>query len=261
MIYQQIGGVILTRMRWNKPQWWLFNISLLIYQLVFLAWGYRLDEITRGILRIIFGLEAFTLVYYGLWNQRLFFGCLWIFAFVLFTLLGPNARISLSKMIEAAQYCHVRLCIREHDGNNNVYEYISFTAPRIEFDYFTPGKIAGSNRRWTYLDPNFELDELQRTRLYQAAEHKRGDLRARLYDYLQLLSFVAHLPLWMIYPPWWGKELFKTLNLPGGRTVCSAGVIELLRFVLQTIVVILKGYDTPMVAPCLIAISEHWSKG
>jgi hypothetical protein len=263
MINQKIGGVISTRMRWDRPRWWVFNASLLIWQLIFLAWGYRLNKVTRGTLRTLAGIEAFALIYYGLlsWSDIGIFTLIWFIGFTFYTVLGPEAKITLSEMIEAAQHCHVRLCIGTERGNCEVFQYISFSAPQIQIDYWTAGTIARSNGRFVYYDPNFELDDLQEFHLYNAAMDKCNDLRARFYDYLQILSFVAHLPLWMIYPPWWGRELFKTLNLPGGRTVCSPGVIDLLRGVLDAAVKLLKGYDTPMVPPCLIAISEHWSKG
>lgn len=262
MINQRVGGVILTRMRWDRPQWWLFNIGLLIYQLVMVAWRYRLGKVTRGILRTLAAIIAFASIYYGLlsWSDIGIFSLIWFIGFAFYTAIGSEAAITLSKLFEAAQYCHVRLCVRKEKGDNGVYKYISFTAPQIEFDYWTAGAIANSNGHFVYYDRNFELDELQQVRLYDTACDKAGDLRARFYDYLQILSFLVHLPLWIIYPPWWGKELFKTLNLPGGRTVCSAGVIDLLRVIVTAAVKLLLGYDTPMISPCLIAISGDFER-
>jgi len=257
MINQQIGGVVLTRMRWNKPQWYIFNIGLLIWQLLAMAWWYRLNHHARWAVRLITLVEVFAIIYgLDLGTAAL----IWLLSLLVYTLYGPGERITLSRMVEAAQYCHVRLCVSRENENTSVYKYISFTAPRIKFDYFSAGQISASRGRFVYYSPNFMLDDVQQARLLSAAQDKYGDIQARLYDYLQLLSFVAHLPIWMLYDPWWGRELFKTLNLPGGRTVCSAGVIELLRFVLDAIIKLLKGYETPMVSPCLIAISKHFKR-
>lgn len=253
-------GIILTRMRWDRPLWWIFNLSLFAYQLIMLSVGKLVGKVKP------------------IWPE------IWW----------------------AAQMAHVRLLLNPEPGHDT-WRAISFAAPEAKYDWWSPGSIVRSNGHFIYLEPTFEPDQEMINRISEAAEAKMKQPVARKYDYLQILSFLVNLPIWIFYWPAWGKEVIKIMNLPGGREVCSSGIAAILRWATRLakifrlrfinlwteeeiaeelslkkeevkadieyirrsdllgqiksgIVEFFAGYAIAMVCPALFAISRNWKK-
>ena len=204
------GGIILTRMIWNKPKYWPFNIGLLAWQLTFLTVGKIYGKIDVQ------------------WRQ------IW----------------------RAATICHVRLCIRRLSW------YISFTAPEVKIEFWE-SRWSHYNR-FSYHDPTFSVSDAEVEAMNAYAEKIKGNPVARKYDYLQLLSYVMNLPLWVVWPRCWGREVISWFNLPGGREVCSSGVTAVLKRSIwwkpDMSWDIGWLYDTSMISPCLFDIDKNWKR-
>ena len=148
----------------------------------------------------------------------------------------------------AARVTHVRICV----GNDL---YFSQNAPIAKIDNYTREQLISWGR--VYRDPTFTPTRCQEIALYMKADDLCKDVKRRRYDYLQLLSYGVNLLLWYMKPSWWGKEVIKTFNLPGGRGVCSSTNADLLRETFER--EFFEGYDTAMVFPFLVLISSNWS--
>ena len=214
------GGIILTKMIWNKPKYYPFNIGLLAWQLLFLTAGKIYGKIDVQ------------------WRQ------VW----------------------RAATICHVRLCLGDwyDDLPTHVFKYISFTAPEVKIEEWRYYNIPLMPSRFSYLDPTFSVSDAEVEAMNAYAEKIKGNPVARKYDYLQLLSYVVNLPLWIIWPRCWGREVIGWFNLPGGREVCSSGVTAVLKRSIwwkpDMSWDIGWLYDTSMISPCLFDIDKNWKR-
>lgn len=263
------GGVILTRMIWNKPKYWPFNIGLLAWQLTFLIVG-----TAYGKIKTIDGLLPSTVIWAYRWivvpwsivlvTSSVYYGITshWIYSIYFFILLAgvwliPFALNGMLKPIWwAATICHVRLCL----GDSKTvpvgvwYNYITFTAPEAKIEIWSQDWVSS---RFSYHDPTFDVSDAEIKAMNHYAERIKGDPVARKYDYLQLLSFAVNLPLWIVYPPCWGREVIGWFNLPGGREVCSSGVAAILLENILALLLMME-YNTAMISPCLFNIDENW---
>jgi hypothetical protein len=198
-------SIIGTVMRMDKPQWWLFNSALFLYQLIMLSVGKLIGKIDAS------------------WSE------IW----------------------HAAQWAHIRLVLM--DG-----AVLSVTAPHAKIESFWSRElIDGSKGHFIYREPVFSFGRLNEIFAYDYAVTLCKNKTARLYDYLQLLSFAINFPLWLIYWPWWGRQIIGIFNLPGGREVCSTGIAALLRYAIFRLIVLYQ-FATPMICPALFAISKLW---
>lgn len=162
---------------------------------------------------------------------------------------------------QAAQICHVRLCLGDFTTVWDI-KFISFTAPEVKIETWRPDMVKG---RFSYHDPTFTVSEAEQQAMNAYAEKIKGDPVARKYDYLQLLSYAVNLVCWIVYPPCWGREVIRWFNLPGGREVCSSGVTAELRWSKPDIRChchspYFRDYSTSMVSPCLFWIDKNWRK-
>lgn len=216
------GGVILTRMIWNKPKYWPFNIGLLAWQLAFLIVGKL----------------------YG------------------------KVEVQWRDIWRAATICHVRLVINEK-GIGGTVRVISFTAPEVEIEpWLNSWNIKSC---FSYLAPTFDISDAEIEAMNEYAEKIKGDPVARKYDYLQLLGYCVNLPLWIVWPRCWGRQVIGWFNLPGGREVCSSGVTAILRWrdlgMYEVnmkrwgwLSMYFRDYSTSMVSPCLFDIDKNWRR-
>lgn len=211
--------IILTRMRWNKPLWLIFNIGLFVWQFAFMVIGKW-----RG-------------------KFKLTFKQIWFYS----------------------QFCHVRLVLKPTKDwawtkgfgslTKDGWLCLSVTAPHALIENWNDSMI--DNKNYYLLESNLDVTTEEIDSGYSYAVNLTNNKRARRYDWLQFLSFIVNLFLWIIWPPFWGKEKIITFNLPGGREQCSPGACATLRFAIKRIE-IFNSYSTSMVSPCLYPISESW---
>jgi hypothetical protein len=143
-------------------------------------------------------------------------------------------------------YCHVRLVIGPRYENN--FRVISFTAPSAKFEDWTNDMI---DRSHPLRECKFDVDN---NLLNDEALKIIGSQTARRYDYLQLLSFIINLIVWIFAPGTWGKQIVAVFDSPK-KQVCSSGVVYLIHKVGFHI---LFGYHVSMTSPALLAISSWW---
>ncbi len=259
----------MTRQDWQGQKFWiklrtmLFNLCLFIYQLTFIivgtVWGkFKWDWRCYGWIDLaIYAGVAVAFTYIPRWwniPTNIIF---------LFMIVASLRNIPWRRVWRAAQASHVRLCLQpvlhSHDHR---WQYINFGYPEAEMQYWHMGKCDGN--RFRYYDPTFEPSDEFIAAMIEYANKQVG----KQYDTLQLFSFGLNFIFWL-WPPFWGKEKLKWLNLRGGREVCSSGVTACLRdaehqsgFCLAygSISQFFFGYDTAMVSPCLIELDKNWRK-
>jgi len=160
---------------------------------------------------------------------------------------------------DASHYCHVRMVLQPEPGKDT-WKAISFTAPEAKYDWWSVGAIVRSKGHFVYLQPTFERTQAMIDHAIEAAQAKMGQKVGRKYDYLQLLSFLVNLLIWLVYWPSWGKQVIGWFNLPGGREVCSTAITAILRWAAGKTIEFFAGCAIAMVSPCLFAISRNWKR-
>lgn len=204
--------------------------------------------------------------------RTLFFNCkLFVFQLmfmVIATVYGKIKWPGWRRVWRAAQCSHVRLCLRKipEPEDSTCYEYMNFGWEFAELQYWRMDQCDG--KRFEYRPPAFEPSDEFVAAMIEYAEKQVG----KGYDDLQLISSGLHLIAWIVWPWWWGKELriIKALNRKGGREFCSSGFTADLRWAeahsnnmrFKTFfdTDYFPGYDTPVVPPGLVALSEDWEE-
>lgn len=250
---QKPAGVILSMARFRiwRPKEIFFNIALFLWQLGFLIWTYVFDTTRRIFVGIITVEIIFLTIFYG-WHWFWLF--LWLAAWIIYALIP--GRVPLWLIILAALVMHVRLCLERIEGTNR-WRYISQSAPDARIDEWSEDQLLG--RHFIYMRPMFRITDAEIQDLIRAADSMVAPKARKIYDYLQLLSFIINSLIFWWMPVLHGKQIIKLFNYPGGREVCSTAIASLLRNNISDFRGF-QGYDTAMVFPALYYISELWSK-
>ncbi len=279
------AGVILTYMVWKDWKQWWFNIPLLIGQLAFMIVGTAYGKIkwpdkkSDYVDSIILTISWFSV--WGCICLIYFFSWYYIPIIILHTIitLAFFRNIDWRKVWRSAQCSHVRLCLGEYfdyfkaklgelersiglpslrDGHS--FRYINFGYPKAKMDYWRMDQCKGQFR---YFEPTFDPSPKFIAAMIEYAEAQVG----KPYDTLQLFSYGLNFIVWLFWWKKWGREVFRWLNLRGGREVCSSGAIADLRWADWKSGGLLIGrfnsrffniYDTAMVMPCMFAIDRNW---
>lgn len=281
------AGVIITYIIWTNWKELPFNLCLFVYQMVLMVVGTAYGKFEWKIEKPIyvdyilapvclFGIVAYVVgITDGLLGGVIVLTLLFFVSATLLTILTAIIRgIPWPLIWRAAQASHVRLVLEE-PNSNHVLDYLvaNFGHPRMEIQLWREKYNDG--KRFKYYDPTFEPSPEFIAAMIEYAEKQVG----KRYDTLQLFSFGLNFIFWL-WPPWWGKEKLKWLNLRGAREVCSSGIAANLRWAdkqafpktvydmnekdVMWVAWIFTSpecrYDTAMVSPCLFAIDNNWEK-
>lgn len=271
------AGTIVTYMSrkdWQGKGFWVkvrtifFNICLFLFQLIFMVVGTAIGKIRWESRRYgwidlaIYTSFAVAFTYIPRWWN--------IPTNIIFPLMivASFRNIPWRRVWRAAQASHVRLVLKKVSPiSNNFWKCINFGYPKAEIQNWH--SLWNDGKRFEYREPTFTFSQDRIDNMIQYANDQVG----KRYDWLQLLSPPANFPIWIIYWPWWGKEIIRWFNLPGAREFCSSGAIATLLWFAESTQVrddmrILDGnkseffgtYDPAMVMPCMFVISENWRK-
>lgn len=216
------AGIIIRYINWRKWKKWFFNVPLFLFQLLFLVVGKILGKV----------------------------------------------EVEWGEIWHAAQVSHVRLVLEPAttlDGASEQYFWtMNFGYKYAEIQIWDIDW--NDDKHLEYFDPTFETSPEFVERMIDYAWDQVG----KRYDDVQLLSYAPHLAVWTIYPPCWGKELkiIKALNRPGALEVCISGLVADLRWAEDKSVpldipidnIFFVIYDTAVIPPCMVPISEKWRK-
>lgn len=300
-------GVILTFMDLRKVKKYWFNIPLFVFQLTFMIAGTAYGKIKA--MRKVYTIEKRLMIVVlicavgGIFCMvkisrlmSLPISIYWTLPYWIFSILFAIASlrgIDWRRTWRAAQVSHVRLVLEKaittqldcsmalDSGPLNFRNIIAeekwrtanFGYRFMEIQLWRPGQI--DRKHFRYFDPTFDPSPQFIAAMIEYARDQEG----KRYDTLQLFSFGLNFIFWL-WPPWWGKEKLKWLNLRGAREVCSSGIAANLRWAdkqafpktvydmnekdVMWVAWIFTSpecrYDTAMVSPCLFAIDNNWEK-
>jgi len=227
-------GVILTVMNWRKLQWLIFNIGLLVWQLIFFTWTERFSKYDRHALRfVILAAGLFYLhAHYGWWSDiPTWHAFVYLGASTLWSFIYPRGNsdnfMTIKSLWRTAQVCHVRLCV-SIDDTGEIGQFLSYSFPRLKYEYFNYSRL--DTKRFIYMEPNLgqSFSPHVLAVLTRIVDSKLSNKHARGYDWAQLFSFVINLPFWIIFPWTFGKEVIGIVDLGSLREVCSSGIAIIL---------------------------------
>lgn len=220
------------------------------------------------------------------WKRDLFHVALNVYQKWLLKMIAPS--LSTAQRYDFARVSHVELCLGGSLHNNPddiYYDFLNVTWPDAKISTYSNPQIKNMPS-CIYLDPKFNITKNMQAgmREFSAAMVQP---KKRAYDWVQLLSYLGNLIFWKLKPENIGKEISKTLNIPGGHQVCSSGAAGALRygeFYAQSkrkitlpakVSIKLKrnlftltaedqtkffpGYDFEMVSPCSYCLSSCWN--
>lgn len=190
---------------------------------------------------------------------------LWIYQTIYLMFRYPHKPRKLRRF--AAKISHLRLDLGRSEHTAYGHDFFSQTSPHALIE--TWNNYIPLFKSFTYLPPNFECSEVFAQFLRAEARALCGNKSRRRYDYLQLLSYLAHLPLWLILSAFFdrdrfGHEYFKVFNLPG-RGVCSSAFAALLRLSEReagergSTSKFFGSDDEGVISPCDVVICGQWN--
>lgn len=251
-----------------------FNLCLLIYQLTLIIVGTVYGKIKWpkdgpefiDYVIVIISFSLALLSFLPLWLYTYFFLQFVIIAIA--TLRGIDWR----KTWRAAKASHVRLVLENVAVLHYDAKVANFGYPTMAIQLWDNGWNDG--KYLEYREPTFPTPPQFIEPMIQYAHDQVG----LQYDEFQLISHIINLPLWIIYPPCWGKEVIKVANRPGGKEHCISGVTACLRWAYliryryspasakkmlsegyaEYGTIFFEGYDTATPSPCLVPLSKNW---
>lgn len=284
---------------WIGKTWWVklrtlfFNCKLFVFQLFFMIFATVYGKIKWA------KLDRWQDRINGVILTWFFIPLLWFFPkwwsvsgviIGVFVGIATQRNIDWRRVWKAAQCSHVRLVLEKAVPPEkqpflglqpDTYEVANFGYPFMEIQ---PWREKWNKGRFEYRDPTFPTPPEFMAAVIQYAEDQVG----KPYDHWQLISNGLHFIAWAVWPWSWGKELriIKALNRKGGREHCSSGFTACLRYaelIARHDVInrpeklrllreldrvygnnfftsFFKGYDTPVVPPGLVALSEDWRR-
>lgn len=222
-----------------------------------------------------------TYIVWTNWKELPFNLSLFLFQLAFLTIgkIIGKVEVEWGEIWHAAQASHVRLCL-EKVAHSDMWRYANFGYRKMTIQPWRLDQCDG--KRFEYRRPTFETSP----EFIKAMQQYAYDQVGKGYDTAQLFSYGLNFIVWLFWWPLWGREVFRWLNLRGGREVCSSGVTACLRDAekdfrdgcAEKVKMLYAGdpnfsgevivpsryfeiYHTAMVSPCLIAIDENWRKG
>lgn len=217
------------------------------------------------------------------WKRGLFQHSLYLYHRFLIWLKYRKKKLHKVQKQIAARCTHVQLDIGRGPKQDS-HLFLNVTYPKAKLEVYNEVRL--QNEPWqAYARPLFFVNHDREAKMYEFSRDLVNSKHKKLYDWLQLFSYILNILIWTIKPSSWGKEVNHMLNRPGGREVCSSGAAACLRYtevknISQTIDTgtfelkkiagkvklisskestdFFKGYDTAMVSPVLFILEGKW---